>query len=27
VPVTAAGGAADLHPEIFGKLRFISLQK
>ena len=27
VPVTAAGGAADLHPEIFGKLRFKSLQK
>jgi len=27
VPVTAAGGAADLHPEIFGTLRFKSLQK
>ncbi len=27
VPVTAAGGAADLHPEIFAKLRFKSLQK
>ena len=27
VPVTDRGGAADLHPEIFGKLRFRSLQK
>jgi len=27
VPVTAAGGASDLHPEIFAKLRFKSLQK
>lgn len=27
VPVTAAGGSADLHPEIFGKIRFGSLQK
>ena len=27
VPVTAAGGSADLHPEIFGKLRFGTPQK
>jgi thiol:disulfide interchange protein DsbD len=27
VPIATAGGAADLHPEIFGKLRFKSLQK
>lgn len=27
VPVTAAGGGADLHPEIFGKLRFAALRK
>ena len=27
VPVTAAGGTADLHPEIFGKLRFRALRK
>jgi thiol:disulfide interchange protein DsbD len=27
VPVTATGGGADLHPEVFGKLRFKSIQK
>jgi thioredoxin:protein disulfide reductase len=27
VPVTAAGGGADLYPEIFGKLRFDALRK
>jgi len=27
VPVTAASGAADLHPEIFGKIRFNALRK
>jgi thiol:disulfide interchange protein DsbD len=27
IPVAQTGGGADLHPEIFGKLRFKSLQK
>jgi len=27
VAVTAAGGAADLHPEIFGRIRFNALRK
>jgi Disulphide bond corrector protein DsbC len=27
VPVSTAGGSADLHPEVFDKLRFKSLQK
>ncbi len=27
VPVTASGGSADLHPEIFGKIRFRTPQK
>jgi len=27
VPVTAAGGSADLHPEIFDKIRFRALEK
>jgi DsbC/DsbD-like thiol-disulfide interchange protein len=27
IPVCSAGGTADIHPEVFGKLRFQALQK